>query len=279
MTERESNVSLWPDFYDPLFFERKVGPGARIESTYAELLGNRPLRVVEAGCGTGDVLVELARLGHTIFGVEQSHDMVVHARKRLSSMTPLVSSRVKILEGEWESSDVPTDMDAVLLTNEFVLHAMTPQDLLTALSRSRECLCDGGLLALDVPDIDLDALASAAGKRREQELVRGYFDFDGEVTVRVSERVEFDPSSWRKEMFFRYEFIEASGRSVDQHFRRLVQRVWTTQEVEFAMRLAGFETVRRHAARAHPDRIFLVANKVGSTHNALDVGDDTSGRP
>ena len=51
------------------------------------------------------------------------------------------------------------------------------------------------------------------------------------TTLRVSERIIFSTETWRKEMTFRYERIDADGRATDSFFRRLELRVWTAQEV------------------------------------------------
>lgn len=43
--------------------------------------GRRPLRVLDAGCGTGRVAIELARRGHTVTGLDVDDSMVAEARR------------------------------------------------------------------------------------------------------------------------------------------------------------------------------------------------------
>ena len=50
----------------------------------------RPLRVLDAGCGTGRLAVELERRGHTVTAIDLDPDMVDKARPKSSTITWLV---------------------------------------------------------------------------------------------------------------------------------------------------------------------------------------------
>lgn len=50
----------------------------------------RALRVLDAGCGTGRLAVELARRGHAVTGVDLDPDMIDRARDKSSDVTWLV---------------------------------------------------------------------------------------------------------------------------------------------------------------------------------------------
>ena len=77
------------------------------------------------------------------------------------------------------------------------------------------------------------------------------------TTLRVLERVIFSTQTWIKEMIFRYERIDAGGRTMESFFRRLEQRVWTPQEVRFALALAGAGEIAIRALDGFPDRVFI----------------------
>jgi len=51
-----------------------------------EYADGRSLRILDAGCGTGNYSLELARRGHTVVGVDNSESMLERARKKSSGV-------------------------------------------------------------------------------------------------------------------------------------------------------------------------------------------------
>jgi SAM-dependent methyltransferase len=252
----------WLEFYDPDLYEQEIGPGIRVGPAYAGLLAKSGLRTVaEYGCGPGEILVNLARAGHVVTGIDRSAAMVDRARLRASEEPEEVARRITVLHAGIEGLRLPQPVDAVLMTNEFVLHLLDPDTLVAALAGALDSITPGGRLILDLPIIDFELLANAAGKFRDQEFCRGYFAMSDGTTLRVSERIIFSTSTWEKEMTFKYERIDAQGRTADSFFRRLRQRVWTVQEIRFALALAGAGTIAVDALAAFPDRLFIAAER------------------
>lgn len=248
----------WLEFYDPDLYEQEIGPGLRVGPAYAGLLAESGLKsVAEYGCGPGQILVTLARAGHVVTGIDRSAAMAQRARLRASEEPEEVASRITILHAAIEELRLPQPVDAVLMTNEFVLHLLDSDTLVAALSGALHNIAPGGRLILDLPTIDFELLATAAGKFRDQEFCRGYFPMSDGTTLRVSERIIFSTTQWEKEMTFKYERIDAEGRATDRFFRRLRQRVWTAQEIRFALALAGAGTITVDALEAFSDRLFI----------------------
>lgn len=252
----------WLEFYDPDLYEQEIGPGLRVGTAYAGLLaGSGAKAIAEYGCGPGEILVSLARAGHTVIGIDRSAAMAARARLRASEAPEDVSRRITVLHAAIEQLTLPQPVDAVLMTNEFVLHLLHPDTLVAALANALGNLAPGGRLILDVPVIDFELLANAGGKFRDQEFCRGYFPMSDGTTLRVSERIIFSAETWEKEMTFNYERIDAQGRGVGSFFRRLRQRVWTVQELRFALALAGAGTVTVDRLEPFPDRLFISAER------------------
>lgn len=253
----------WPEFYDPDLYEEKVGPGARVGDTYAALLAGPPLRVVEYGCGPGEILLRLAQDGHTVTGLDRVPAMVERARLRAEQAAADVAARITVEYAEAREPNKGAPADRVLLTNELVLHALSPAVLTAMFDNAYAALSPGGVVILDLPLVDMEALARAAGPLKDQEFCRGYFDRREGSTLRVTERCVFDPASWLKEMTFSYQTINGRGEASSVHYRRLVQRVWTLQEILFALRIAGFEAAQGEIRAELPDRHVVTASKPG----------------
>lgn len=102
---------------------RRQGLAAVQEAVRGTAAGRRP-RVLEVGCGTGALLVELAQLPCTVLGVDRSSPMLAAARRRSAG-------RVALLQGRAEALPLPAgSVDAVVLTfpTEYAYAAATWQE-------------------------------------------------------------------------------------------------------------------------------------------------------
>ena len=107
-----------------------------------ELLGDRPGRVLDAGMGPGRTLVELARRGWEVTGVDGSEQMVAIARGRLPS------AGARLLQGRLERLPFPDGtFDAVVATG--VVEYVDPHVL--ALAEIARVLVPGGLAVVSFP--------------------------------------------------------------------------------------------------------------------------------
>jgi ubiquinone/menaquinone biosynthesis C-methylase UbiE len=65
---------------------------------YLAPLGPQPLRILDAGCGTGRILVPLAREGHRLTGIDHHHDSLRVARRNLDD----AGLNAELIEGTLE---------------------------------------------------------------------------------------------------------------------------------------------------------------------------------
>ena len=141
-------------------FDRLAAAGADVhgEATLCDRLVDRPgdtlrtgaARILDAGCGTGRVAIELARRGHLCIGVDLDRSMLAVARERAPGLT-------------WVEADL-ADVDLAALggTQPFdlvvaagnVIPLVAPGTEAAVLSRLSAVLRPGGLL---VAGFGLDA--------------------------------------------------------------------------------------------------------------------------
>lgn len=119
--------------------------------------------VLDAGCGTGRVAIELDRRGVTVVGVDADHDMLAAARTKAPHLRWIEADLADL------DSGLPDRFDLVLLAGNVMifLEPGTEQRVLTQLA---ECLNPGGLLvagfsvsAERLPLQRYDLLAAGAG--------------------------------------------------------------------------------------------------------------------
>lgn len=108
------------------------------------LLGGESSRVLDLGCGPGLYANRLARLGHTVLGIDFSPASIRHARAKAEGEQLPASFTL----ADMRSTDYGSGYDcALLLYGE--LNAFSPGDALLILSKVRQSLRRGGCLLLE----------------------------------------------------------------------------------------------------------------------------------
>jgi len=118
--------------------------------------------LLELGCGTGRLLVPLARAGYALTGVDLSPDMLGLAQAKATAAG--VSERVTLLQGDFGRIALPeTYRFAFIVMNTF-LHLLSRAEQLQALRHWHAHLAPGGLLLIDVFAPDVSELAGLQGQ-------------------------------------------------------------------------------------------------------------------
>ncbi|MER5202504.1 methyltransferase domain-containing protein [Streptomyces sp. NPDC002825] len=108
----------------------------------AELPG-RPLRVLDAGCGTGETTLRLAASGHHVTAVDASGGMLAATVDRLAAR-PDLQARVRLLQADVEDLDLDGRFDLVCCHG--VLMYLGRAD--KAIARLAGLVADHGLLSV-----------------------------------------------------------------------------------------------------------------------------------
>jgi len=126
---------------------------------YAKRTGG-PL--LELGCGTGRLLLPLARAGYDVTGVDLSHEMLRAARARVEAAG--LTQRVTLVHGDYSDALLAGPYRLAFVMMNTFLHLTTVADQLRALRHWRQHLAPGGLLLIDAVNPDVAELASLDGK-------------------------------------------------------------------------------------------------------------------
>ena len=121
-------------------FDELASGGADLdgEARFVHGLHEAPVRVLDAGCGTGRVATELTRLGHDVVGVDADAAMIEVARER-DDVTRFVHADLATLSLTTQAFDV------VLLAGN-VVPFLADGTLVEVLRRLRAHLTGDGLL-------------------------------------------------------------------------------------------------------------------------------------
>lgn len=122
--------------------------------------------VLEIGCGTGRVLLEIARSGIEIHGLDQSPAMLEVLKAKLERESLEVRDRVTLHSGDMRSARLNKQFSLVIIPFRPLQHMHTVEDQLAALRTAAAHLGDDGRFAFDVFYPKFDTAFSGIGEER-----------------------------------------------------------------------------------------------------------------
>ena len=200
---------------------------------YRELAQRTGGPVLEVMCGSGRLLLPLARAGLRLAGVDVSSAMLSLARERLTAAN--LGQRVQLHEADIrERAPVGPFGLAIVAINSF-MHLADTDDQLAALGHIHAALRPGGLLAIDLFNPDPRALAEHHGGLA---LDKSFTLADGtRVQKFVAQHV--DLAAQTSHVTFIYDEIDAEGQ-VRRSTLPFTMRWLYRYELEHLLARAGF---------------------------------------
>jgi SAM-dependent methyltransferase len=188
--------------------------------------------VLELGCGTGRVLLEIAADGFPCTGVDASQHML--ARLRAKSRFP----NLRLVHAPMQRFDLPGERFGLVFSAfRAFQHLYTVEDQLACLACVRRHLAPGGRLAFDV----FAPRPARTAVLEEPETVDLRFTHEGEDVVRHA-IVTRDPAAQILTVRFRYE-RSRDGQVVGNEHATFHMRWFWRFELEHLLARAGFERV------------------------------------
>ena len=219
-------------FYD---WENARTVGRRDVAFWRNLASRTQGAVLELGCGTGRVLLPVARAGARVVGVDRSAPMLERARGKLSRARarPAGSKgrlRATLVRGDIRELPCPDAAFGLVMAPYGILQSLTRErDLARTLASVHRVLAPGGLFGIDlVPDVP---------RWREYErriTLRGTGPHG--LPIQLVETVRQDRA--RRLTTFDQEFVEGRGRAR------------TSRSFSLSFRTVGLPALRRRLEKA-----------------------------
>ncbi|HWP99033.1 MAG TPA: class I SAM-dependent methyltransferase [Vicinamibacterales bacterium] len=152
MRRRPEGWEGW-DQYAPFYdWENARTIGRRDVRFWRRLAGGTRGRVLELGCGTGRVLLPVARTGVRAVGLDRSAPMLARARRRLRRAR---LGRAHLVRGDVRALPfAPASFALVIAPYGLLQSIIRDTDLAAVLASVRRVLVPGGLFGVDlVPDL------------------------------------------------------------------------------------------------------------------------------
>lgn len=214
-------------FYD---WENARTLGRRDVAFWRRTLRAEQARTLELGCGTGRLLIPMARTGVPMVGIDRSPEMLARAADRARRLPR--AQRPLLARGDIRTLPFPDRSFGVVMAPYGLLQSLLREsDLSALLGEVRRVLRQGGLFGIDlVPDLP------AWREYNERVSMRGRGPRGGELTLVESVRQD----RRRKLTIFDETFIERNGRRKATHSFSLTFRTLSLPEVVERIGAAGF---------------------------------------
>lgn len=193
--------------------------------------------VLEVMCGTGRVLVPLARAGFEISGIDSNDRMLEAARRKLAGEPAPVRKRAAVLKADARAFDLGRRFRLVILAFSSVNHLLTPDDQDRAMGCIRRHLADDGLLAVA-------SFIPQPGKLHSERLDREVELGNGDLLIRYS-TLSSDAAGTLMHVVYRWQ-LERRGRIVRESTSAFDLRLLKPNQLKALLEGAGLQVVERY---------------------------------
>jgi SAM-dependent methyltransferase len=222
--------------------------------------------VLEVGCGTGRVLVPLARAGVEVVGLDLSPQMLDVCRETLRQETLAVQSRAELIEADMRTFELGRTFRLITLPFRPFQHLITVEEQLSCLKSLQRHLAEDGRLILDLYNPSLDALTA----RQEGQEFGDEPEFvtpDGRRVLRRHKTVTHDRFNQVIHVELIYYVTHPDGRQ-ERLVHAFPMRYIFRFEVEHLLARCGFEVDELYAGfdksaygSRYPGELVFVARK------------------
>jgi len=249
------DTAEFAEIYDAVFADRD---DTEFWRAMAAASGSGP--VLEIGCGTGRVLLPLARAGYETTGLDLSVAMIERCRTNVRAEALQVRDRIRLLVADMTSFDVGQRFTMIASPYASFQHLLTVEQQLACLERCRLHLAPRGRLVLDLSNPN----PAPASRLREEpfgdEQEASFAEWSEGRQIRWwMTLVDYDYAQQSNEYTMTFEIVAPDGSS-----RRVVAgfalRYLFRYELEHLLVRAGFRLI---ALYGDCDRSPLAADSVG----------------
>lgn len=222
--------------------------------------------VLELGCGSGRVLLSVARAGASIVGLDRSASMLARCRAKLSAEPPEVQRRARLLAGDMRRFDLPQKFALVTTPFRSFQHLLRVEEQLACLECVRRHLLPGGRLILDVFHVNPAALSDPVWLREQEDTPETPLP-DGRTLRRTHRVLAFHRAEQYNEIELCYYLRQPDGRT-EIHREQFALRYFFRYELEHLLARCGFRVTAlygdydRRPFRDDSPEMITVAEKV-----------------
>jgi SAM-dependent methyltransferase len=190
--------------------------------------------ILELGCGSGRVLLPMAREGHSLVGLDSSPEMLSLARARLQEAG--LSENVVLVEGNLVDFNLSQRFELIYIPINTFMHCYTQAQQISCLNAIRRHLNPGGRLVIDVYHPDPQSLAECDGRLICENV---FVDEKSGNTIQHSYSRRLDRAEQTQHITFILDETDSRG-SVNRVYFSFRMRFVYRFEMELLLKMTGF---------------------------------------
>lgn len=202
---------------------------------YSRLAAENEGEILDVGCGTGRVLLHLARQGRRVRGIDDDRAMLDRLEAKLKR-APQLRDQVSYVHGDILDHHWHQSFRLILLTYNALMHFHEQAEQIELLSRLRARLAGGGLLVIDLPNA---GPAFAAEDSDSLTYERSFLDYETGHLIMLQSINFLDRAAQMLTVEWIYDEIDGSGA-----VKRLIAphklRYFFLPELQLLLERAGF---------------------------------------
>ncbi len=218
--------------------------------------------ILELGCGTGRVLLELAKAGHHVTGLDLSGRMLGRCRTKLAALPADAQRRVRLVQGDMVAFDLGETFRLITIPFRPFQHLLETEQQIGCLRSAAQHLAPGGKLIVDFFQTDPRRMHDPAFFQESDALPE--FALPDGRRVKMRDRVvAFHRAQQRNDVEMIYYVTHLGGREERLVFAFTI-RYFFRYEVEHLLARCRFRVVelyggfdRSPLADGSPEMIFV----------------------
>jgi SAM-dependent methyltransferase len=194
--------------------------------------------VLELGCGTGRILIPIAREGVRIAGLDGSSEMLARCRSKLRDEPAAVRERVLLHEADVRSFDLDAQFAMIIAPFRVMQHLVTIDEQIECLDSVRRHLAPGGRLVFDVFNPHFHRMVAVDGSEQEDTPEQSLPD--GRVFRRTARITRVRWVEQVNDVELVYYVALGKGVVPDRYVHGFPMRWYLRTELEHLLARAGF---------------------------------------
>lgn len=193
--------------------------------------------ILELGCGTGRVLIPIARSGLEIWGLDASEEMLNVARSKIEALDAEIASRITLRKGDMKNFFLPKKFNLIIIPFRSFLALSTKEEQETSLRCIRKHLTNKGLLIIDIFAPRYDILAKG-----HLEIIKEKLDEKSGIKLIINASSDYDHKDQLIHVHKLYKIMHSNG-TVEEIRQDFTLRYTFRYEMEYLLEKEGFAVI------------------------------------
>ncbi len=197
--------------------------------------------VLDLGVGSGRLAIPIARLGIPVVGIDISGSMLAIGQRRINEQR--LADRIHLIQADFrEPPLLPGHFSLAYCGYNAFLHLIETYEQLDALIAWKGLLKPGGLLVIDVENLQLEGLARM-NAQKSLELEESFLEPETGAPVLKFTETEINLPDQTLTIHRLYERLSADG-NWERFETRFQVRILFQRELELLLTCAGYDNLR-----------------------------------